>query len=84
MGNSVITVHGIRDDYKTAWIDKEGSWWLRNKVFKGLRARQIDYAYEVDEDSTLYEADGLRRHATRLIAQYAMLRKNLEEVGADT
>lgn len=84
MGDSVITVHGIRDDYKTAWIDKKGEWWLRNKVFSGLSTRQIDYAYEVDEDSTLYEADGLRQHAIKLITQYAMMRKGLKEVNTDT
>lgn len=83
MNNSVITVHGISDDYKTAWIDKEGGWWLRNKVFKDLSTRQIDYAYEVDEDSALYEVDGLRQHAIKLVTQYAMIRKKLEEVSPD-
>ncbi|KAK4077876.1 uncharacterized protein Triagg1_3570 [Trichoderma aggressivum f. europaeum] len=73
----VITVHGIRDDYKTAWIDREGSWWIKNKLFRDLSARQIDYSYEIHEDSCLYETDGLRLHAERLITAYANVRSEL-------
>lgn len=79
--NSVITVHGIRDDYRTAWIDREGSWWIKNKLFHDLSARQIDYSYEIHENSDLYETDGLRLHAERLTTAYANVRRELEDVG---
>ncbi|KAL5083315.1 hypothetical protein Trisim1_001767 [Trichoderma cf. simile WF8] len=79
----VITVHGIRDDYTTAWIDREGSWWIKNKLFHDLSARQIDYSYEIHEDSDLYEADGLRLHAERLLTAYANVRRELEDTEMD-
>ncbi|KAL6793069.1 ankyrin repeat protein [Trichoderma sp. SZMC 28012] len=79
----VITVHGIRDDYTTAWIDREGSWWIKNKLFHDLSARQIDYSYEIHEDSALYETDGLRLHAERLITAYANVRRKLEDTETD-
>ncbi|KAL7955110.1 ankyrin repeat protein [Trichoderma compactum] len=79
----VITVHGIRDDYRTAWIDREGSWWIKNKLFHDLSARQIDYSYEIHEDSDLYETDGLRLHAERLMAAYANVRRELEDTERD-
>ncbi|KAF3074201.1 Ankyrin-3 [Trichoderma lentiforme] len=75
----VITVHGIRDDYRTAWIDREGSWWIRTKLFHDLSARQIDYSYEIHEESDLYETDGLRLHAERLMTAYTNVREELED-----
>lgn len=77
---SVVTVHGIRDDYKTAWITKKGIWWVKEQLFKGLSTRQIDYAYDVNEDSELYDPDGIRLHAQRLVAEYADIRDKLEDV----
>ncbi|KAJ4859870.1 ankyrin repeats (3 copies) domain-containing protein [Trichoderma breve] len=79
----VITVHGIRDDYTTAWIDREGSWWIKNKLFHDLSARQIDYSYEIHENSDLYETDGLRLHAERLVTAYANVRRELEDTERD-
>ncbi|KAL7793938.1 ankyrin repeat protein [Trichoderma afarasin] len=79
----VITVHGIRDDYRTAWIDREGSWWIKNKLFHDLSARQIDYSYEIHEDSDLYETDGLRLHAERLLTAYTNVRGELEDIERD-
>ncbi|KAH8659968.1 putative ankyrin repeat protein [Xylariales sp. PMI_506] len=79
----IVTVHGIRDDYNTAWTDDEGVWWLRKGLFNTLSTRQVDYAYEVDEHSTLYESDGLYRHAQTLITKYAEIRGRLEETEAD-
>ncbi|KAK4060966.1 hypothetical protein Trihar35433_9891 [Trichoderma harzianum] len=76
----VITVHGIRDDYTTAWINREGSWWIKNKLFHDLSARQIDYSYEIHEDSDLYKTDGLRLHAERLMTAYTNVRGKLEDV----
>ncbi|PTB35375.1 hypothetical protein M441DRAFT_41404 [Trichoderma asperellum CBS 433.97] len=79
----VVTVHGIRDDYKTAWITKKGIWWVKEQLFKGLSTRQIDYAYEVNESSELYGPDGIRLHAQRLVAEYADIRGKLEGTESD-
>ncbi|KAI0858067.1 putative ankyrin repeat protein [Xylaria cubensis] len=79
----VITVHGIRDDYKTAWTDKEGDWWVKNQLFEGLAIRQIDYSYETNEESTIYQANGINLHAEWLIREYAEVRKRLEETETD-
>lgn len=53
---------------------------MRNQVFKGKSIRQLDYSYEIHEDSMLYEPDGLRRHAQNLITQYSQMRSQLEDV----
>ncbi|KAI8966064.1 putative ankyrin repeat protein [Daldinia sp. FL1419] len=79
----VITVHGIRDDYKTAWIDEQGSWWVRDQLFIGLSVREIDYSYDIDEDSELYEPNGIIQHAQRLIQKYAEVRRDLDETEVD-
>ncbi|RYP16723.1 hypothetical protein DL765_004959 [Monosporascus sp. GIB2] len=76
----VVTVHGIRDDYKTAWTDKEGAWWVKDVLFKSLSIREVDYSYEIDENSTLYEPDGIILHAEKLITEYAKVRRTLEEI----
>ncbi|RYP51143.1 hypothetical protein DL768_003490 [Monosporascus sp. mg162] len=80
----VVTVHGIRDDYKTAWTDKKGAWWVKDVLFKNLSIREVDYSYEIDENSTLYEPDGLILHAEKLITEYAKVRRMLEEIFLDT
>ena len=77
---SVITVHGIRDDYKTAWTNRSGVWWVREHLFKDLSIREIHYSYEIDENSTLYQPDGIRIHAERLVDEYTEIRKKLDEV----
>jgi hypothetical protein len=79
--SSLVTVHGIRDDYRTAWIDRNGAWWAKDILFKDLFVREVDYSYEIDQDSPLYAPDGLRYHAQKLIAEYAAVRSTLEEVG---
>lgn len=75
----VVTVHGIRDDYKTAWTDEDGAWWLKNRLFKGLSIREVDYSYEIDEEATIFEADGIKLHAERLLTAYATDRASLKE-----
>ncbi|KAF5642482.1 ankyrin repeat [Fusarium tjaetaba] len=77
--NSVLTVHGIRDDYKTAWIDSKGNWFLKDSLFKDMSVREIDYSYENHEESILYKPDGIRILAERLIDEYATVRTKLEE-----
>lgn len=74
-------MHGIRDDYKTAWIDKDGNWWAKDELFKDLSVREVDYSYEIDEDSVLYEPNGIKRLAEKLVTEYADVRGKLEEVG---
>ena len=77
---SVITVHGIRDDLEVAWTDESGTWWVNNDLFEDLSTRQVDYLYEIDATSTIYEPDGVLQHAKDLLTQYAKLRRELEEV----
>lgn len=73
-------MHGIRDDYKTAWIDSKGSWFLKDTLFKHMSVREIDYSYENHEESILYKPDGIRILAGKLIDEYAAVRTKLEEV----
>ncbi|KAH6603971.1 hypothetical protein Trco_007417 [Trichoderma cornu-damae] len=80
---SVVTVHGIRDDYKTAWTEKDGTWWLKNKLFKDLSIREVDYSYDIDEEATIYEPNGIKLHAERLLTTYAKDRAHLEETETD-
>jgi hypothetical protein len=78
---SVVTVHGIRDDYKTAWTMENGTWWLVNHLFADLSIRELDYSYEIDEDATIFQVGGIELHAEKLLTAYAKDRANLEEVG---
>lgn len=73
-------MHGIRDDYKTSWIDSKGNWFLKETLFKDMSVREIDYSYENHEESILYKPNGIRVLAERLIDEYAMIRTKLEEV----
>lgn len=77
----MVTVHGIRDDYKTAWTEEDGTWWLVNKLFENLSIRELDYSYEVDEEAAIFQVDGIKLHAERLLTAYAKDRASLEEVG---
>lgn len=77
---SVVAVHGIRDDYKTAWIENDGTWWLKNKLFQDLSIREVDYSYEIDEEATIFQMDGIELHAERLLTAYTKDRASLEEV----
>ncbi|KAM0218323.1 hypothetical protein ACHAPA_002405 [Fusarium lateritium] len=79
----VITVHGIRDNYRTAWIDSKGQWILKNQLFQRLSTREINYSYEIEQDSTLYQTDGIHVLAKTLIDKYAEERKKLEETEKD-
>lgn len=78
---SVVAVHGIRDDYKTAWTEEDGTWWLKTKLFEDLSIREVDYSYEIDEEATIFQVDGIKLHAERLLTAYAKDRASLEEVG---
>lgn len=80
MNDSIITVHGIRDDYRTAWTDKNGQWWVRTQLFGALATRQLDYSYEIDEQETIFEPNGIFTHAQKLIEQLSADREGLPEV----
>jgi hypothetical protein len=77
-----VTVHGIRDDYKTAWTDAQGAWWVKDQLFQRMSTREVDYSYDIDAASTLYEPGGLMQHARTLITEYAAVRHQLEEVSS--
>ncbi|SPJ73238.1 uncharacterized protein FTOL_02968 [Fusarium torulosum] len=79
----VITVHGIRDNYKTAWIDSKGHWILKNQLFQHLSTREINYSYEIEQDSILYQPNGLHSLAQTLVDKYAEERKSLQETETD-
>jgi hypothetical protein len=53
---------------------------VKEQLFENLSTRQVDYSYEIDAESMLYEAGGILQHARRLITEYAELRQSLEEV----
>ncbi|KAL7940994.1 putative ankyrin repeat protein [Trichoderma barbatum] len=79
----VVTVHGIRDDYKTAWTKEDETWWVKDGLFTGKSIRELDYAYDIDEEATIYNLDGIQLHAETLITAYAQNRSNLEETEID-
>ncbi|KAL6918825.1 hypothetical protein FSST1_002851 [Fusarium sambucinum] len=79
----VIAVHGIRDDYKTAWIDKKGGWILKEHLFKGMSIREIDYSYEIHDKSVLYRHNGIDILARELVGKYAEERQLLAETETD-
>lgn len=81
---SVVAVHGIRDDYETAWTEEDGTWWLTNKLFEGLSIREVDYSYEIDEDAAIFQVDGIKMHAEKLLTAYSQDRAGLEDVGPQT
>ncbi|KAK4080972.1 hypothetical protein Trihar35433_2077 [Trichoderma harzianum] len=70
----VITVHGIRDNYKTAWERENGSRWISDTLFKETPVREVDYGYDIDEDARLYEPDGIEFHAEDLIKEFSKFR----------
>jgi hypothetical protein len=53
---------------------------VNNNLFGGLDIREIDYSYEIDAASTLYETNGIMQLAQRLITAYAAVRRDLDEV----
>ncbi|KAM0514996.1 hypothetical protein ACHAPE_006318 [Trichoderma viride] len=75
----VITVHGVRDDYRTAWIDSKGNWLLKDHLFQHMSIREINYSYEIEEDSVLYQPNGLHVLAEALLERYAEQRRKLAE-----
>lgn len=75
-----MTVHGIRDDYSTAWTTSDGTWWVKEQLFSNLTVRQVDFSYKIDEDSTLYQNKGITLLAEQLLADYADVRAKLDEV----
>ncbi|KAH6999463.1 ankyrin repeat protein [Ilyonectria destructans] len=79
----IVTVHGLRDDYRTAWIDANQDWWVRDSLLKDLDVRQIDYAYDIDEGATIYGPDGIRIHAQALVTELARVRRELDETETD-
>ncbi|KAL5088989.1 hypothetical protein Trisim1_006133 [Trichoderma cf. simile WF8] len=70
----VVAVHGIRDNYKTAWRRKYGSRWISDTLFKEKSVREVDYGYDIDEDARLFESGGLESHAEDLITRFSQFR----------
>ncbi|RGP62916.1 putative ankyrin repeat protein [Fusarium sporotrichioides] len=79
----LITVHGIRDDYKTVWMDSNGKWFLKSQVFEFITVREIDYSYEIHQNAILYQPNGIRILAQNLLDEYVKVREKLEETEVD-
>jgi hypothetical protein len=73
-------VHGIRDDYKTAWTDTQGNWWVKEQMFRNLSIREVDYSYEIHSEALIFDTNGILQHAQWLVKTYAMARRSLEDV----
>lgn len=86
----MITVHGIRDDTKTAWTSKDSGssfysqGWIQEDLFRGLDIRQLDYAYDIEESARIYHADGngIEMESRILLDDVARWRAHLPEVRA--
>lgn len=57
---------------------------MKKQLFASEDIRQVDYAYAIDENSTIYRPDGIRFHAQKLATEYAKLREKLEDVCSRT
>lgn len=79
----VVTVHGIRDDFRTAWTDHNGGWWVKDQLFKDLSIREVDYSYDIHEDSMLYEPSGIKSLALDLLSEFAQVRQRLDDTETD-
>lgn len=78
---SVITVHGLRDDFKTAWTDKKGNRWVKDQLFENQSIREINFSYEIDEYATIYDPLCIMiDHGNNLLGQYAEVREKLKKV----
>ncbi|KAJ4865496.1 ankyrin repeats (3 copies) domain-containing protein [Trichoderma breve] len=75
----VITVHGIRDDEKTAWRRGNRTPWIVDSLFHPRKIVQADYAYDIDEDAILYEPGGIEFYAEDLIWRFSRFRHPLRK-----
>lgn len=78
---SVITVHGLRDDHNTVWRNQEGKQWIPNQLFSSMCIRQLDYMYAADNDARIFQEDGIKAEAKELLRLYVEERRKLPEVG---
>ncbi|KAH7310656.1 ankyrin repeat-containing domain protein [Stachybotrys elegans] len=75
----VITVHGLRDDHKTAWQTSSGDFWLRDQLFPNINIRQLDYSYAVDDSARVFGPRGIEAEARNLIRDYNQFRQELPD-----
>lgn len=80
---SVITVHGIRDDPKTAWQTRDENWWVHDQLFARLTIREIDFSYYTHEEADIFKPNGIAREARRLLTDYTSMRNNLPSTEVD-
>lgn len=69
-----MTVHGIRDDTKTAWGHSGGNRdWIKDKLFGFHSVRQLDYAYDTSDSARIYDPseDGITMEANDLLDSVA-------------
>lgn len=77
---SVVTVHGIRDDRKTAWTTKNGDQWIRGSLFGGLDIRQMDFSYDIQDSARVFYESGIDLEARALLGSLARVRAMDPEV----
>jgi hypothetical protein len=53
---------------------------VKDQLFKKLSTREVDFSFEIDEESPLYSLNGIELLAKHLVEEYAKVRKGLEEV----
>jgi hypothetical protein len=53
---------------------------VKDQLCRDLSVREVDYSYEIDASSMIYEEHGVVGHAQKLIDEYAAVRRKLDEV----
>lgn len=80
----MVTVHGIRDDIKTAWTSPDNSNWIEYELFRSLNIRHLDYAYDNSDSARIYDyrGNGINMEANALLDSLARKRAVLPHVCA--
>ncbi|EHK25623.1 ankyrin repeat protein [Trichoderma virens Gv29-8] len=80
---SVITVHGLRDDYGTAWKLNKKEHWLGTWLFEDVPIRQLDFVYAIDDSARIFKRGGIKAEAQDLMREYLEKRRNLPDTEID-
>lgn len=68
----MVTVHGLRDDYQTAWTSlQDGSDWIESNRFPFVRIRHLNYVYDISDSARVYGPNGVVIEANALLDSLA-------------